>query len=67
MMKYLAKYRVDLPICEGGRYGPHKPEYSFEAGTKTEAEKIASEHKEAIVKEYSYPVSVSLESIIEVK
>ena len=65
MLKYLAKYNVMLPLCEGS--GVHNPEYSFEAGTKPEAEKIAIEHKEAILKEYSYPVSVYLENIIEVK
>ncbi len=65
MMKYLAKYNVLLPMCEGSL--AHTPEYFFEAGTKTEAEKIAVEHKEAILKEYSYPVSVYLENIIEVK
>lgn len=64
-MKYQAKYSVMLPMCEGS--WEHNPEYSFEAGTKTEAENIAIEHKEAILKEYSYPVSVYLENIIEVK
>lgn len=65
MLKYLAKYNVMLPMCEGSWV--HTPEYSFEAGTKTDAEKIAVEHKEAILKEYSYPVTVYLENIIEVK
>lgn len=65
MIKYLAKYNVMLPMCEGS--GVHNPEYSFEAGTKKEAETIAGEHKEAILKEYSYPVTVYLENILEVK